>query len=97
MIEKYWEGGEAIDAFNSDFNGTDLHPDERAERIINEAAPMAAMEIVYLAKHATAEGPKLLAAKFIVERALDIRTKKLEAEQDELGKLLAGIQTEPAG
>jgi hypothetical protein len=96
VIFRDWVGDESIDEFKRSTNAIDLAPDELAERIVNEAAPMAAMEIVRMARHGIDDRIKFSAAKYLVDRSLDARALKLAGEQDELGKLLGNIQEEPA-
>lgn len=63
MAEKAYDG---IDLISSDQSGTN----EVVKRILREAAPVAAMSLVHMAKYSANEAMRFKAATFILERNL---------------------------
>lgn len=89
MIEREWDDEEAMKAFQEEQAVMDMTPQELAEKIINEQAPVAALSVAHLARHSIDERVRLSAAKYITDTALKLRDRDNEKDNDKLADLMA--------
>ena len=77
--DQNWDSDEALEFLKMErsVHGDDdsLSDVELTRKLIEQAAPMAAMSMIHLSRHAVSENTRMNASKWVVEMATNIQTE----------------------